>query len=142
MPVHHFSISEVPIDTIALRKQLLSASSGAFVSFEGWVRNHHAGQTVTSLSYRAHPTLAAIQGARVIREAMTRFAINGVICVHRIGHLQLNELAVWVGVCAGHRDPAFAASRFVIDEIKIQVPIWKHEHYVENLPQWLHPILS
>jgi molybdopterin synthase catalytic subunit len=139
MSIVHFNVSVAPIDPAALRTQLLSARSGAFVSFEGWVRNHHAGRAVNSLSYHAHPTLAASEGARVMHSARAQFAVDGLICIHRLGILQLNDLAVWVGVSAGHRDAAFAASRFIIDEIKAHVPIWKHEQYADAQPQWLHP---
>lgn len=133
-----FQLSSQQFDTTKLRQQLLASSSGAYVSFEGWVRDHHGGIAVASLSYHAHPLLALTEGERVLQDAVSRFAINGAHCVHRVGVLQLSDLAVWIGVSAGHRDAAFAATRFIIDEIKARVPIWKHEHYVSALPQWLH----
>ena len=133
-----FQISDQVFDLATLRQQLLATNSGAYVSFEGWVRDHHAARAVTSLSYHAHPLLALSEGERVLQEALHRFAINDARCVHRVGALQLSELAVWVGVSAGHRDAAFAATRFIIDEIKARVPIWKHEHYLVGTPQWLH----
>jgi molybdopterin synthase catalytic subunit len=133
-----FQLSEHIFDTATLRQQLLATKSGAYVSFEGWVRDHHAARTVTSLSYHAHPSLALSEGERVLKEALHRFGINDARCVHRVGALQVSELAVWVGVSAGHRDAAFAATRFIIDEIKARVPIWKHEHYLADAAQWLH----
>ena len=133
-----FQLSEQIFDTANLRQQLRSTSVGAFVSFEGLVRDNHAGKAVTGLSYHAHPVLALSQGECVLQEALKRFNVVDVRCVHRIGTLQLSELAVWVGVSAGHRGAAFAATRFIIDEIKHRVPIWKHEHYVAGEPKWLH----
>jgi molybdopterin synthase catalytic subunit len=133
-----FQLSGHVFDTEKLRQQLLATSAGAYVSFEGWVRDNHAGRAVASLSYHAHPLLALSEGEQVMREALRRFAVNDARCVHRVGALNLSELAVWVGVSAGHRDAAFAATRFIIDEIKARVPIWKHEHYVAGAPQWLH----
>ena len=138
MPQALFQLSDCVFDTAKLRQELLATSSGAYVSFEGWVRDNHAGKAVTKLSYHAHPHLALSEGARVLQEALSSFAINDARCVHRVGALQLSELAVWVGVSAGHRDAAFAATRFIIDEVKARVPIWKHEHYVAGAPQWLH----
>ena len=139
-----FLLSDQVFDTAKLRQELLATSSGAYVSFEGWVRDHHAGQAVSSLSYHAHPLLALSEGEQVMQDALRQFGINNARCVHRVGALQLSELAVWVGVSAGHREAAFAATRFIIDEIKARVPIWKHEHYAETPSQWLHqnPALS
>jgi len=133
-----FQLSTQPFDTVKLRHTLLAPSCGAFVCFEGWVRDHHDGKAVTQLSYHAHPSLALIEGERVMHEALNCFAINGAICVHRLGSLSLSEIAVWVGVSASHRDQAFAAARFIIDKIKERVPIWKQEQYVSGAPLWLH----
>ena len=133
-----FQISNQAFDPATLRQKLLATSSGAYVSFEGWVRDNHAGKAVSSLSYHAHPRLALSEGERIMQDALRGFAIKGALCVHRVGDLKLSELAVWVGVSAGHRDAAFAATRFIIDEIKARVPIWKQEYYIAAPPQWLH----
>ena len=79
------------------------------------------------------------EGEAILAEAMRAFAITDVRCVHRTGSLAIGELAVWVGVSAAHRDAAFAACRFVIDEVKQRVPIWKNEHYADGESGWLHP---
>ena len=79
------------------------------------------------------------EGQRVVEEAAARFAIAGVHCVHRTGDLAIGDLAVWVGVGAAHRGAAFDACRFVIDEVKSRVAIWKHERYADGDVQWLHP---
>jgi len=134
-----FSLSDTPFDTAALRAQLLDARVGAYASFEGWVRDHNAGRAVSGLRYEAYVQLAESEGQRVLDEARARFDILDARCVHRVGDLALGELAVWVGVTAAHRDAAFAACRWIIDEVKARVPIWKHERYADGDAGWLHP---
>lgn len=135
----HFEICELPIDVASLRGQLLGAASGAYASFEGWVRDRNDGREVQALTYESYRALAEAEGAAILAEARTRFDIQQAACAHRVGRLALGELAVWVGVSAAHRGPAFDACRWIIDEVKLRVPIWKHEHYVEGGQAWLHP---
>ena len=137
--VARFILSPTPFDTATLRADLLDARIGAYASFEGWVRDHNEGRGVCGLQYEAYATLAEAEGERVIEDAHAKFAILDARCVHRVGDLAIGELAVWVGVTAAHRDAAFAACRFIIDEMKSRVPIWKHERYVEGGTAWLHP---
>jgi len=134
-----FKISEQPIDITPLRDGLLDGRAGAFASFEGWVRDHNDGRAVQGLRYEAYVELAESEGERILTDALARFAITDARCVHRIGDLALGELAVWVGVGAAHRDAALAACRWIIDEVKSRVPIWKHERYVDGDAEWLHP---
>ncbi|MGN6728375.1 MAG: molybdenum cofactor biosynthesis protein MoaE [Rhodanobacteraceae bacterium] len=134
-----FSLSETAIDADSLLRGLEGERVGAVVVFEGRVRDHNEGRAVRGLAYEAYAKLAESEGARIIEEACSRFEIVQVLCVHRIGELSLGELAVWVGVSAAHRDTAFAACRYVIDEVKARVPIWKREHYVGGEAEWLHP---
>jgi len=138
-PPSRFQLADTPFDVATLRADLLDDRVGGYASFEGWVRNHNAGRAVRGLHYEAYADLALKAGERVLAEALTRFDILDVRCVHRVGELAIGELAVWVGVSAGHRDAAFAACRFVIDEVKARVPIWKQERYVEGDSGWLHP---
>lgn len=134
-----FALADTSIDTATLRAQLLDDRVGGYASFEGWVRNHNEGRDVLGLRYEAYDSLAHAEGERVLAEAMERFDILDAKCVHRVGDLAIGELAVWVGVSAAHRDAAFAACRFIIDEVKARVPIWKHERYAEGDAGWLHP---
>lgn len=138
----HFSLSETPFDTASLRAQLLDDRVGGYASFEGWVRDHNDGRAVHGLRYEAYAALAEAEGERVLAEALAKFDILDAVCVHRVGDLAIGELAVWVGVSAAHRDAAFAACRFVIDEVKSRVPIWKHERYADGDAGWLHPQTS
>ena len=141
-PRGHFALSVSAIEVDALRGRLLRADAGAYASFEGWVRDHSAGRPVRGLRYEAYPALAEAEGHRILGEARARFAIANLYCVHRTGDLAIGELAVWVGVAAAHRDAAFAACRFVIDEVKARVPIWKFERYADGDAHWLHPAAS
>ncbi len=134
-----FRIIASPIDIAPLRSALLDQRTGAFASFEGLVRDHNQGKPVRGLRYEAYVELAEAEGARIVEEAFARFAIVDVQAVHRIGDLELGDLAVWIGVSAAHRDAAFAACRWIIDEVKMRVPIWKHERYADGEADWLHP---
>jgi molybdopterin synthase catalytic subunit len=134
-----FRIAEQPFDIAIERGRLLAHQAGAYASFEGWVRDNNEGRAVVALTYAAYQVLAEAEGNRIIDEAKVRFDILDAASVHRIGRLELGELAVWVGVSAGHREEAFAACRWIIDEVKSRVPIWKREHYAEGDEEWLHP---
>ncbi len=134
-----FRIADAPFDIANERERLLAHQAGAYVSFEGWVRDNNEGRAVIALTYAAYQVLAEAEGNRIVDEARTRFDILDTACVHRIGRLELGELAVWVGVSAGHREEAFTACRWIIDEVKARVPIWKREHYAEGGEEWLHP---
>ena len=137
--VSGFALAATPIDAQALQAALRDDRAGACASFEGWVRDHNEGRAVRGLRYEAYADLAEREGAAILAEAAQRFDILAARCEHRIGDLAIGELAVWVGVSAAHRDAAFAACRWIIDEVKVRVPIWKHERYAEGDAGWLHP---
>ncbi|MBT8085065.1 MAG: molybdenum cofactor biosynthesis protein MoaE [Woeseia sp.] len=126
------------IDPQSLREKLFDPQAGGFASFEGWIRNHNDGHVVTRLEYEAYEPLAIREGAQVIREAQERFDILSACCVHRSGLLEIGECAVWVGVSAAHRDAAFLACRYVIDQVKVRLPIWKKEHYANGTSGWVN----
>lgn len=134
-----FRISDVPIDAAALQAGLRDPRAGACASFEGWVRDHNDGRAVDGLRYEAYVALAEAEGAAILAEARQRFELVDAGCVHRIGDLAIGDLAVWVGASAAHRGPAFDACRWIIDEVKARVPIWKHERYAGGEAGWLHP---
>ena len=134
----HFILYDRQIQPEPLRATLLHPQAGAFASFEGWVRDHNDGRAVAGLRYEAYAALATSEGERVVQEALAKFAILDARCAHRIGGLAIGELAVWVGVGAAHRGAAFDACRYIIDEIKWRLPIWKHEQYREGDAGWLH----
>ncbi len=133
-----FRFSTAPLDAAALQRELRDERCGGFASFEGWVRNHNEGHDVTRLEYEAFAELAEKEGARIVEEARVKFGVTRAACVHRVGSLGLGEVAVWVGVSAPHRDEAFRACRFIIDEVKHRLPIWKKEHYANGDSGWVN----
>lgn len=133
-----FRFSHTPIASRALSAELADPACGGYAAFEGWVRDSNEGQHVRHLEYEAYEALAVREGERIIAEAIARFGATHAACVHRVGDLKVGELAVWVGVSAPHRDEAFRACRFIIDEVKHRVPIWKKEHYVTGDSGWVN----
>ena len=137
-----FAITDQPIDPAVLELTLAARAAGACVCFAGWIRDHSDGQAVTALEYEAHASLAEQEGERILAEARARFDVIGVACRHRVGRLTIGECAVWVGVTAAHRGAAFDACRYVIDEIKHRLPIWKKEHYANGDSGWVNCVRS
>lgn len=134
----HFLLQSETIEPELFRGQLLDPQCGGFASFEGWVRNRNEGRAVLRLEYEAFAPLALREGERIVGQAVQRFGVSRALCVHRVGALAIGELAVWVGVSAAHRGEAFDACRFIIDEIKHRVPIWKKELYEDGDSGWVN----
>jgi molybdopterin synthase catalytic subunit len=135
----HFRLATSEIDGSAEKRRLDDAGAGACVIFEGWVRDHNDGRSVQQLDYQAFAPLALSEGDGILEEARKRFELRAASAVHRTGSLAIGDMAVWVGVSSDHRDAAFEACRWIIDEIKLRVPIWKNEHYADGESGWLHP---
>jgi molybdopterin synthase catalytic subunit len=109
------------------------------VVFEGAVRNHNLGRRVNELEYEAFDGLAVAEGEKVLTEARERFAVKVIRCTHRVGRLKVGEVAIQVVVASPHRQEAFVACGWIVDEIKARVPIWKKEHYEDGQSEWLIP---
>ncbi len=133
-----FTIANGPIDQDALRRVVEDVRCGAAVFFEGRVRNHNEGRSVLRLEYEVYEPLAVSEGQRIIGEARERWPILGAVGVHRAGLLELGDVAVVVGVVSPHRDEAFQAARYIIDEAKARLPIWKREHYEDGDAHWVN----
>ncbi len=136
MKLFHFN--HAAIDPNAERLALEDPACGGFVSFEGWVRNHNEGLEVKRLEYEAFEALGVREGEMIVNDAIRKFGVERAACVHRVGALEIGGLAVWVGVSSRHRGEAFAACRYIIDEVKHRVPIWKKEHYVNGDSGWVN----
>jgi molybdopterin synthase catalytic subunit len=132
------TITTEAIDPAALRERLFDPVAGGYCAFEGWVRNHNEGHDVERLEYEAYEPLAIKEGERVLAEAREKFGVTHAHCVHRTGLLEIGDCAVWVGVSAPHRDEAFRACRYIIDALKVRLPIWKKEHYVNGDSGWVN----
>ena len=133
-----FRFTQTAIDSAGARRELQDLGAGGYVSFEGWVRDLNEGQEVTRLEYEAFQELALKEGERIIAEALRRFPVKHASCIHRVGALSVGDMAVWVGVSSAHRGEAFDACRFIIDEVKHRVPIWKKEHYRSGNSGWVN----
>jgi molybdopterin synthase catalytic subunit len=132
-----FTISSEALDIDALKESLRDPGAGCSVTFEGWVRNSHEGRRVARLHYEVYGELAEREGGKILIEAVDQFHLSAARCVHRTGTLEIGEAAVWIGVSAPHRPDAFAACRYIIDEIKQRVPIWKKEEYLDGDSAWV-----
>ena len=132
------TITNEAIEPEVLRSKLFDPAAGAYCGFEGWVRNLNEGQTVLRLEYEAYAPLAISEGEKIIAEARQQFPHLHAYCVHREGLLEIGDCAVWVGVCSPHRDEAFQACRYIIDQVKVRLPIWKKEHYVDGNSGWVN----
>jgi len=133
-----FGISSGSIDLTDFRAKLADTTCGACVVFEGWVRNHNEGREVLRLAYELYEPLAVKEGETIIEEAMRRFDISQAHAIHRHGELALTEPAVVVGVASAHRDAAFSACRYIMEEIKHRLPIWKKEYYADGTVEWVN----
>jgi len=133
-----FEISNEPIDLNDFRAHLLDRSCGAYVQFDGWVRDHNEGKKVLRLEYEVYAPMAVKEGIRIIEEARQRFGISNAFAIHRSGLMELSEVAVVVGVSSPHRGEAFDACRYVIDQSKVRLPIWKKEYYESGEAEWVN----
>ena len=131
-------ITAEPIDPGALRDALFDDAAGAYCGFEGWVRNLNEGQRVMQLEYEVYEPLSISEGKKILIEAAAQFPHLHAHCVHRTGLLEIGDCAVWVGVSSPHRDEAFQACRYIIDALKVRLPIWKKEYYANGDSGWVN----
>ena len=131
-------LTEAGIDTAGLVARVAGSGRGAQVSFTGTVRNHQDGREVRELHYTAYGPMAEVQCGTIVAEAEARWPVS-VALQHRVGTLAIGDEAVVVVVAGEHREEAFAACRFVLEEVKRRVPIWKHERYADGTEVWVDP---
>ena len=122
-----FCVTQEPLDLQELVRYVTDPEAGAIVTFIGTTRNNNEGRQVIALDYEAYPEMAEKELARLGEEAKRKWKIERMAIVHRIGPVQITEPSVIIAVSAAHRDDAFQACRFAIEEIKKSVPIWKKE---------------
>ena len=132
-----FKLSPTPLGSLDLKNEFVNPQAGAFACFEGWVRDHNEGKKVKSLSYEAYEALCLAEAEKIFGQAKKQFSIFEAKCYHRVGYLKIGEMAVWVGVTAAHREDAFKACRYLIDEVKARLPIWKKEYYANGDSGWV-----
>jgi molybdopterin synthase catalytic subunit len=130
-------ITRTPIDAGELLEAVPTERDGAALLFWGVVRNHNEGRAVSHLEYEAYPEMAEAVLSEIAAEARARWPIGGLAIVHRLGRLSIGEVSVGIAVAAPHRAAAYEASRYIIEELKQRVPIWKREGYAEGDEHWL-----
>ncbi|WP_426244953.1 molybdenum cofactor biosynthesis protein MoaE [Nocardioides sp. LHG3406-4] len=129
-------LRETPLDVSEVLAALDDAESGGLTLFVGRVRDHDHGKGVNGLDYSAHPT--ALDRLRAVAERVAEeYDVHGVAAVHRIGSLAVGDIAVIVATTAAHRGEAFAASRALIDTLKAEVPVWKHQRFDDGSDEWV-----
>ncbi|MFL5575431.1 MAG: molybdenum cofactor biosynthesis protein MoaE [Gemmatimonadaceae bacterium] len=132
-------VVERPIDPAALLREVASDASGATSLFVGTVRDVNEERAVTGIDYSAYAAMAVGELRAIAAEAAERYATPHVVVEHRLGTLTLGEASVAIAVSHARRAPAMAATRYVIEEIKRRVPIWKREHYADGTREWVDP---
>ena len=137
MGAAYAAITREPIDGARLLGDSLSPDDGAALLFWGVVRNENDGRAVSSLEYSAYAEMAEREMLRIADEARARFGTGAIHVVHRIGLLRVGEASVAIAVASPHRAEAYEASRYVIEELKRRVPVWKREGYVDGETEWV-----
>ncbi|NOT07580.1 MAG: molybdenum cofactor biosynthesis protein MoaE [Gemmatimonadales bacterium] len=129
-------LTRVPIDLAPLVEEVAAARRGGIATFIGLVRNHHEGREVVSLDYSAYEPMAEAVCAEIVAEAEERWPVK-VAVRHRLGALAIGDAAVAIAAAGDHREEAFAACRYAIEELKRRVPIWKRERYADGTEGWV-----
>ena len=122
-----FRVTREHIDLQELVRFVTDSEAGAIATFIGTTRNNNEGRKVIALDYEAYPEMAEKELARIGQQASQRWQICRIAIIHRLGPVQITQASVIIAVSSAHRDAAFAACRFAIEEIKKTVPIWKKE---------------
>ena len=133
------ALVSAPIDVGALLQEVASTACGATTLFIGTVREVNEGREVSGIEYTAYDSMAEREMRRIVEEAASRFGTERIAVEHRTGYLGLGEASVAIAVAHARRAPALDASRYIIEELKARVPVWKREHYVDGTREWVDP---
>ncbi|MEA2761389.1 MAG: molybdopterin synthase catalytic subunit [Gemmatimonadaceae bacterium] len=133
------SIISREIDPASLLNEVSSPQYGAISLFVGTVRDVNEGRGVSAIEYSAYQSMATAELERILDEADARFGVSALVVEHRIGLLGLGDISVAIAAAHPHRAPALDCTRYVIEEIKKRVPIWKKEHYADGTREWVDP---
>ena len=136
------AILEAPIDVTAILQRVARDANGATVLFLGTVRDLNDGRAVLGIEYTAYRSMAERELATIVEEAAALADSNDIAVEHRLGELALGECSVAIAFAHPHRDRAFEAARYIIEEIKQRVPIWKREQYVDGDREWVRATTS
>jgi len=128
-----------PIDPIALLQRVRTPANGAVILFLGAVRQVNDGRAVTGIDYAAYEGMAASELESIASDGASKFGTSDIAIEHRLGELSVEDISVAIAVGHPHRDAAYALSRWIIEELKRRVPIWKREHYTDGTLEWVDP---
>jgi molybdopterin synthase catalytic subunit len=134
------SLTHDPIDYEQLTESVRSNSAGAVVLFLGTVREMTAGRQTIALDYDAFPEMATVKLKELESEVRSKWPVTDVGIVHRLGRLELGEISVAAAISSPHRAAAFEAGKYLIDRLKVVVPIWKQENWSDGTTEWVHPV--
>lgn len=130
-------LTNQPIRVKEILASVESELCGAVVSFSGNVRSQDQGKNILSLEYEIHPSSEEVL-IRVVKEVCAKFEILYCTAVHRFGEIPIGESALLIAVSAAHRQPALQACAQLVDEIKSQIPIWKHQVFSDGTSEWVN----
>ena len=130
------AVVDRPIDVAALVAEVTTPANGALSLFIGTVRDVNGNRTVEAIEYNAYAPMAEREMDEIAREAAERFGTAHIVIEHRTGYVALGQASVAIAVAHAHRAPAMDASRWIIEQLKVRVPIWKKEHYVDGTREW------
>ena len=133
-------LTSQPIDGAALTREVAADDRGAVSIFLGTVRNSNEGRPVSGIDYSGYDAMAVAEMTRIVDEACERFRGVAIALEHRIGTLQVGDVSVAIACAHAHRAQALDANRYVIEELKRRVPIWKREHYLDGTSEWVDPL--
>ncbi|MFF2850788.1 molybdenum cofactor biosynthesis protein MoaE [Streptomyces sp. NPDC058001] len=135
-PVRLIAVRESPLSLDEVFRVVGDPAAGGIALFVGTVRDHDGGHDVDGLGYSCHPSAEA-EMRRVAEKVVAEFPVRALAAVHRVGDLAVGDLAVVVAVSCPHRAEAFAACRKLIDDLKHEVPIWKHQMFSDGTDEWV-----
>jgi molybdopterin synthase catalytic subunit len=131
------TVTGTPLDMVAHERAVAVPAAGAVVSFAGVVRDHDAGRTVTLLEYEAHPSAEAVL-KEVAAEIAADPEVRAVAVSHRVGVLQIGDVALAAAVATAHRAAGFAACARLVDEVKARLPVWKRQVFADGTEEWVN----
>jgi molybdopterin synthase catalytic subunit len=138
----HAAIVERALDLNELVQLVAAPVAGATSVFLGTVRNENEGRPVVGIDYQAYSPMAARELLAILEEAARRFGTHGIAAEHRVGFLTVGDISIAIAVSHSRRGPAMEAARFVIEQVKHRLPVWKREHYADGSREWVDPTRS
>jgi len=132
-------LTSEPVDVATLIRDVTADDRGAVSLFLGTVRNSNEGRDVNGIDYSAYDAMAVAEMNRIVDEATQRFEGVTILLTHRTGTLRVGDVSVAIACAHAHRSPALDANRYVIEQLKRRVPIWKREHYLDGTSEWVDP---